>query len=271
MNERPEKSPELQPGAIRAARTALGSMAAKPLATWLTVGVATGLFLALVGALGSYNYSLLFRLGFWQALSLTGAAVAAGLEFLIGKIRWKTGHRYPRWLVLIGLFALVMTPVAYLANSTGGLRPWGDLLMYFQNSVVISSVFVAMRLLLGELYRGRARAALDRADRNDTAAFMQRLPLSLRKGRLHALFAEGHYIRVYTDLGSDLVLFRLKDAVRELRSLQGMQVHRSWWVARSAIKDSGRENGRLWLTLEGDIRVPVSRPNVKKLRELGWL
>jgi DNA-binding LytR/AlgR family response regulator len=159
----------------------------------------------------------------------------------------------------------------YLVNSSGGLRPWRDLFMYFQNSLVISSVFVMMRLLVGEIYRFRFMAAEDRAARSGSSAFTQRLPLKLRGGELRALCAEGHYIRAWTSLGSDLVLFRLKDAINELSGLEGMQVHRSWWVARAAIRGSRRENGRLFLLLDDDVRVPVSRPNVKRLKAAGWL
>lgn len=247
-------------------------MAASPLGTWLVVGMVTSLFLALVGALDSYRYSLGLRLGFWSALCLTGALLAALLEFLLDRLPIGTGHRTLKWLALILLFAVVMTPIAFLANSLGGARPWGELLMYLQNSLVISSVFVAMRLLLHELRRARvllAQGAEQASARR--IVFMERLPLKLRQGRLRALCAEGHYVRAWTDLGSDLVLFRLKDAIGELRGLEGMQVHRSWWVARDAVQGVQRDNGRLWLLLEGDVRVPVSRPNVSRLRDAGWV
>lgn len=271
MNEPPEKLPQSQRATVRAARTALDLVGSRPLGLWLTVGAVTGIFLALVGALDSYSYSLWFRLGFWMVLCLTGAGLAAAIESLLDKVAWRPERGYLKWLALILCFAGVMTPIVYLANSTGGLRPWRDLLMFFQNSLVISSVFIILRLLVGEIYRSRSMVAKDRTARSEYSAFVQRLPPKLRGGELRALCAEGHYIRAWTDVGSDLVLFRLKDAISELRSLEGMQVHRSWWVARAAIRGSQRKDGRLWLVLDDDIRVPVSRPNVKKLKAAGWL
>lgn len=100
---------------------------------------------------------------------------------------------------------------------------------------------------------------------------MERLPPSLRSAKLLALQAEGHYVRAITDAGSELVLHRLKDAMEEVGAVNGMQVHRSWWIAKEAVRKSKRENGRLWLHLVTGDKVPVSRPNVQVLKESGWI
>ena len=46
--------------------------------------------------------------------------------------------------------------------------------------------------------------------------------------------------------------------------------HRSWWVARDAVRDASRGDGRATLTLEGGIVAPVSRRYARALREAGW-
>jgi DNA-binding LytR/AlgR family response regulator len=63
---------------------------------------------------------------------------------------------------------------------------------------------------------------------------------------------------------------RLADAVAELEGLEGAQVHRSWWVAREAVEGARRDGDRLWLSLKGGAEAPVSRPNLRPLREAGW-
>ena len=63
---------------------------------------------------------------------------------------------------------------------------------------------------------------------------------------------------------------RLSDAVAELQGLEGAQTHRSWWVARDAVRDVRRGDGRATLTLEGGISVPVSRRHARALRAAGW-
>ena len=63
---------------------------------------------------------------------------------------------------------------------------------------------------------------------------------------------------------------RLSDAIGELNGLEGAQVHRSWWVARGAVKDIERGDGKAVFTLTNDTQVPVSRNYAKALREIGW-
>jgi len=63
---------------------------------------------------------------------------------------------------------------------------------------------------------------------------------------------------------------RLADAVDELEGLDGAQVHRSWWVARDAVRDVRRGDGRAVLSLPDGLEVPVSRTYGRVLREAGW-
>ena len=98
-------------------------------------------------------------------------------------------------------------------------------------------------------------------------ALMERVRAE-RRGALFALKAEGHYLQVYTDAGSDLILYRLSDALLEVGTEDGAQVHRSWWVAARAL--SGQRH-RDRLTLVNGIEVPVSRSFCVGARRRGWL
>ena len=71
--------------------------------------------------------------------------------------------------------------------------------------------------------------------------------------------------------GSDLVLTPLKDAIAELGATEGLQVHRSWWVARDRGRRAGDPGRNLALRLTNGLEVPVSRASVAKLRAAGWL
>jgi DNA-binding LytR/AlgR family response regulator len=64
---------------------------------------------------------------------------------------------------------------------------------------------------------------------------------------------------------------RLSDAVAELDGIEGAQVHRSWWVARDAIADAKRGDGRATLTLKDGSEVPVSRTYARILRQRNWI
>ena len=97
-------------------------------------------------------------------------------------------------------------------------------------------------------------------------AFFARLAPD-RRGRLLAVHSEGHYLQVYTDAGSEMIYYRLRDALTELQPEDGMQVHRSWWVSSSAIEGSAGDT----LRLRNGLTVPVSRSFRVQARERGWL
>ena len=87
---------------------------------------------------------------------------------------------------------------------------------------------------------------------------------------MHAVEAEDHYLRLHTSRGQDLILMRLSDAIAELEGIEGAQTHRSWWVAKGAVEDARRGDGRAVLSLKGGVEAPVSRAYAKALREAGW-
>ena len=82
---------------------------------------------------------------------------------------------------------------------------------------------------------------------------------------------EDHYLRVHTLLGSALVLMRLRDAVALVGDLEGMQVHRSWWVARAAIADGAGLTRSREIPLTNGLSAPVARDSVDRLRQSGFL
>ena len=108
------------------------------------------------------------------------------------------------------------------------------------------------------------------AAENRSVPFLARLPERLGRNLLH-LHMQDHYVEVHTDEGSDLLLLRFRDALRELDGLEGAQVHRSHWVARAAVAGVERRSGRIALRLVNGNRVPVSRSFAPALRDRGWL
>ena len=97
---------------------------------------------------------------------------------------------------------------------------------------------------------------------------LTRVPLPQR-GRLLALTVEDHYVDIVTDRGKTLVLMRLADAIRETAGVDGLQIHRSHWVARNAVVRSHRADGRLSLELSNGLRLPVSRGFLPQVKAAG--
>jgi hypothetical protein len=90
----------------------------------------------------------------------------------------------------------------------------------------VAAFAVRNRVLNGEW--GRASLV-----QNAVAVSALEVPGFLRKANLSighdviALEAQEHYLKVYTALGDDLVMYRMRDAVSALKNWPGIRVHRS--------------------------------------------
>lgn len=70
------------------------------------------------------------------------------------------------------------------------------------------------------------------------------------------LKAEGHYTRVVTELGEDLVYYRFGDAMLQLADI-GVQVHRSYWVSNSVLEDPETVHSAKDIRLKNGLTIPV--------------
>ncbi len=123
----------------------------------------------------------------------------------------------------------------------------------------LSDNHIALCLLLS-LPRLALRTAGDAANlatvTSDTLLSAINPPLA---GQILWVEAQEHYVRITTSQEARMVLSRFSDIVRELPGDQGMQVHRSHWIARSAVADAIREGQNMKLVLHSGDSVPVSR------------
>lgn len=76
--------------------------------------------------------------------------------------------------------------------------------------------------------------------------------------KLIAIKAEQHYIKLWSDKGTDLVRYRFRDVSDTLADCKGAQVHRSWWVNLDDVQSYRQAGRKLELVIDDDLRVPVS-------------
>lgn len=240
----------------------------KAIVRMLAVATAVGVFLAYVGVFGTEHIPLAPRVLMVVAISWAGVLLGRASYCLAGRI---PGVKARVWTQTIAS-SLLMTPVmtAVVWGSTwlmpGGGAPARYLPGYAFNSLVMCLVWTAVGV-----WFGRRRLAAAAPAPAAPPKFLERLPLKLRGAEVWAVEAEDHYLRLHTSLGQDLILLRLADAVAELEGIEGAQVHRSWWVARDAVTEAERGDGRAILTLKDGSKVPVSRTYAKVIRERGWI
>jgi len=234
----------------------------------LTVAVVSGLFLTFSGAFSTGEAPLARRLAYWMTLMIVGYFWGAFVSrFFFGDGQRRTSNVWLNVLLAALVIALPFTVVVWFATTRmfGSRIPFAGLWMLFGPVLLVSLALTVINMLIET-----RREALTTAGPNPPK-FLERLPLKLRGAEVWAVEAEDHYLRLHTSKGQDLILLRLADAVAELEGIEGAQVHRSWWVARDAITDAKRGDGRATLTLKDGAEVPVSRTYAGILRERGWI
>lgn len=274
MREQPPEIREIQPDATGASRK-YGLPIDDRIVRLLFLATVPGLLFTLLGPLGTYEAPLLQRFLFWVPAMAVGAVAGTLTTMTADRIRFLAERPWVRLFTIITLMTLIMTGVVMLTShlvfGAGSVSLNPSLVFYVW---VITIVMAAIGTLYHERNQRIAAANLAPPTPGTTpqpAPLQLRLPVRLQEHPILALEAEDHYVRVHTIGGSELILLRLSDAAKEMGGAPGARTHRSWWVARSAIKSVNRSEGRLSLLLSNGIEAPVSRSYASELREAGWL
>lgn len=231
----------------------------------LVVAIVAGAFLALIGALSTGRLPLGPRLAYWIGLSVVGSMLGTAVERGVGKLWPGLESLWWRALVIIALLTPPMTVLVWFASGRSTLTP-RTALAYLGVTLLVTCAMTALMILAAR----RPVVTHAAPPQAPPPRFLDRLPPRLRGGEIWAVEAEDHYLRLHTSKGQDLILLRLSDAVAELEGIEGAQTHRSWWVAKAAVRGAKRGDGRATLTLEGGVEAPVSRAYARSLREAGW-
>lgn len=269
------------------------------------VGVVASVFLAFVGALGTDVAPFGTRLAYWTAAIMPGSIIGLLVMKLIsgwGRLKSR------RWtgVAIVALF--VSLPHCFIVLVVSALFfgiPQITLMVILQFwlavfliAIVLTAInFLALTIPTSE-HRITFDAGLIQPETESVlpsalplpepvpplptldipnfelppipAILADKLPAHLRSARLVAIKAANHYLEIYTDRGTDLVLMRMADACAMLNETSGARVHRSWWVARSAFLSYEQQAGSMTLHLFNGLKVPVSRAMQLHLKSAGW-
>jgi hypothetical protein len=121
---------------------------------------------------------------------------------------------------------------------------------------------------LGATYVPAAADPTPLAPGTGRPAFLERVPAGVALPDVIAVKAEQHYIKIVTAARNYLVLHRFSDALCELPSNDGLQIHRSWWVRRSAIQRVRQSSRKMSVILQTGEEIPVSGPYQVLVRQL---
>ena len=214
-----------------------------PYVIWV---ICSGL-LATTGPFGTYaTVSLMGRLGYW----LPTLAICVGISIVIRAFVCDglgMKDTVAGVVLTTALICLVLCPPFYLAATL--------ILIDRQSSAPGLSEIV---LLVGSISMGMI---------NDAELRLLRRPAPEMRGELWSITVSDHHVEVVTSKGRTNLLMRLGDAILEAEPVEGDQVHRSHWVAWSAVEGYDRDGARLFLRMKDESRVPVSRANRLKVEE----
>jgi hypothetical protein len=167
----------------------------------VAVAGAAALLLATSGAFDTGTRPFHERLIYWLIVMGAGSAWGQFCQRLLP--RWLDLHGRP-WRHIVALTAVVAGPMCLVVWGATGLFFNGEVfpLSLLPRLVVpvltISAAVSALVVLL------RREVPIRSAPSENVAKpvrFVKRLPLHLRAGRIIAVEAEDHYLRVHTDLG----------------------------------------------------------------------
>lgn len=239
---------------------------------YLAGATAIGLFFALIGPFGSFQRPFLERLVYCVGVGWAGAPIFyPGLRGgLYITLRWG----WPAWVAAPVVAAILCLPISIMVTL---VRPL--LLPHsaypspppLQQILGVGMVVLPITLagVVTWLYFQRSQVVPAPAS-PPRPKFLERVPARLGDQVL-ALEAEDHYVRVHTTLGSTLILMRFADAVAEMEGAEGLRTHRSWWVAKSAVRDFVSRGRRMDLVLDGGLTAPVTREAASQVRRANWV
>lgn len=226
---------------------------------------------AFLGVYDTDTLPFLSKFAYWVTIMFVGAIATALAEpWVFGRLM---RDQHPLFQLAV-IAALVSIPIGVgLAgvntdfDFAWSLTNWA---LQFITVWVIAFIIVTGRYIAPQvLARVSPGSEKPASNASPIESFIERLPIKYRGAELYAVSSEGHYLRVHTDRGEELILMRLSDAVRELADANGLQVHRSWWVSHSGVGDIHSRNGKRTLVLKSGIKAPVSRSFLQALKDAG--
>lgn len=253
-------------------------LTAPELRTCVVLIAALALVMTFTGACNTSDLGVMHRLALWLCVALLVVWQCVGLFRLLTEYsRDAPANRLGAAMLALPVTMVLTTMELHVLKFTPLLPKAPDPPLDFLAFVApIAGAVAILALYLVEAARRAARPATfaSTAD-DDRQPSTLVLPARNRAvpnlagwpdGRILRVTVQDHYLDVHTPDGTILIRGRLRDALAKLAEQDGVQVHRSHWVAWSQmcrLTRHGRDH-RLQL-LDGDA-LPVSRARVTQLR-----
>jgi hypothetical protein len=238
----------------------------------LIINLVIGTALAFLGPFGSYSLDIVSRLLYWIVSINIGYFIYHISHKLVS---WyfvgKTIHFALQSIVLafiasIPLTFLIIFTTYYFISPEVNLK---NSYLFFFPQVMLLGLIIDALIHYIHMPNNLQSPTSEQNTLRSGHVFLQRLNSKIGT-KLICFVMEDHYLHIYTQEGSQMILMRMKDALRELQEYDGQQVHRSWWVANDEISKAIKSGRKTVLIMSNGQDVPVSRNYLPTIKDLGW-
>lgn len=239
---------------------------------WITFAAVVLLF-TVTGPFGTYEHLRgLPRFAYWFTVHALAWPTAIAFSIAGNRLLERlTPQMFVRMMIGAAVAALPIAVLLALVDYAWFATPptWEGLAGGVLSSLPLCLIFCVISYMT--LASGKVAAEPEAARPAAIAAeppgarLLARLKPQNRGALLH-LSVQDHYTLVRTSRGSELILLRFSDALRELDGVDGLQVHRSHWVATAFVSRLERGDGKLTAILEDGSEIPVSRTYAAEAR-----
>ncbi|MDC7694379.1 LytTR family DNA-binding domain-containing protein [Asticcacaulis sp. DXS10W] len=245
---------------------------AAPVMKVLLVAIGAGLLFGLIGPFGTFgNLPLISRIGYWVVL-MGGGALFFPVTYEVLKRRLPLSNSWCLMVTTVSLIGTIpMMGLVWLVTRIfyGEGLPFSFTLYGFTALIALPTVIIHHFMHQFGSRQGQPDVAVGQLATDQLSGEASRRNVLLerlsgvRASEILCMQVEDHYVRVYTSAGSQMVLMRFSDAVAAMQGVDGVRVHRSWWVARMAVTKIHKKGRKLEIELSNALLVPVSREGKK--------
>lgn len=228
--------------------------------------IAAGTLTTLTGPFGTYlSMSLLARAVYWFTLIGVSIIISMTIRRYIDIALADRGF-WVRASCTTVLFTVIFTPCIIGMNmlvlgvqATEFMPIWKMYLVVISVPLTVNPlVFIVLKIQRGDVSPAGSTALPPATTEPKRPRIFERLRNGLGDDLLR-ISVQDHFVHVHLAEGSEKLRMRFGDAIAEVDRVPGLRVHRSHWVAESAVSGHELESGKVILTLRDGSKVPVSR------------
>lgn len=231
---------------------------------WVVL-ICAGLVLALAGAFGTGDVLRPVPLAlYWIVVAVLTYGTGQLVSGVLGRLA--AGYATPVRLGIVGLGAAVAITALLIGINFALFEPFfTDTSAWWR---FVGTSFVVVFLITVAINYAFSVIGAEQTSGQQGPALLSRLPIE-KRGALISLSAVDHYVEVVTTKGRELLLMRLSDAIQETAPQQGLQIHRSHWIAVQHVARVTRDGQKAIVTMADGRALPASRANLPALKQAG--